>query len=72
MPYKRVGNKIFTKRTGNWNLKQTCSSAENAKKAMGLLQGIEHGNISKMASADEYFLGFYDAIKQVEVIKEFK
>ena len=37
MPYKRVGNKVMHEKSGKWSLKQTCSSAENAKKAIRLL-----------------------------------
>ena len=47
MPYKREGNKIYTKASGNWKLKQTCANVKNAIKAMGLLQGLEHGSIKK-------------------------
>lgn len=43
MPYKRVGKTIYSKSGGKWHVKQTCSSAEKAKGAMRLLQGIEHG-----------------------------
>lgn len=42
MPYKRVGRKIYSKRTGKWKLKQTATSTDNAKKAMRLLNMIEH------------------------------
>lgn len=42
MPYKRVGKTIMHKKDG-WSKKQTASSVENAKSAMNLLQGIEHG-----------------------------
>jgi len=47
MPYKRIGRKIFTKSGGNWKLKQTAKTLENAKKTMRLLQGLEKGNIKK-------------------------
>ena len=43
MPNKRVGRKILHKVGGRWKVKQVCSSVANAKKAMRLLRGIEHG-----------------------------
>jgi len=43
MPYKREGKKILHKKDGKWSVKQTASSVKNAKSAMRLLQGIEHG-----------------------------
>ena len=43
MPYKRVGRRIYTKRTGRWRLKQTARSVRNAKRTMGLLHGVERG-----------------------------
>lgn len=43
MPYKRVGKTIYHKKGGKWSVKQTASSVENAKSAMRLLQGVEHG-----------------------------
>ncbi len=43
MPYKRVGNKVFTKSSGNWKVKQTCKSTDNAKAAIRLLEMVEHG-----------------------------
>ena len=43
MPYKRVGKKILHKKGGKWTVKQVATSVENAKKAMRLLQGVEHG-----------------------------
>lgn len=43
MPYKRVGKKILHKKGGKWSVKQTAKTIENAKRAMRLLQGIEHG-----------------------------
>jgi len=47
MPYKRVGNIIYHYKNGKWSVKQTCSSAEKAKAALRLLQGLEHGTIKK-------------------------
>lgn len=47
MPYRREGNKIYSKASGKWKLKQTCTSIKNAIKALGLLQGLEHGSIKK-------------------------
>ena len=43
MPYKRKGKTIYTKSSGEWKKKQTCSSVENAKKALRLLYGVKHG-----------------------------
>lgn len=46
MPYKRLGTKIYTKASGTWKLKQTCKSIKNAKKALMLLEGLEHNTIT--------------------------
>jgi len=43
MPYKLVGKTIYTKSSGTWKKKQTCSSVANGKSALRLLRGIEHG-----------------------------
>jgi len=43
MPYKIEGNNVMHKKGGKWKVKQTCSSPENAKKAVRLLRGVEHG-----------------------------
>jgi len=43
MPYKRSGRVIYTKSSGEWRVKQRCTSPSNAIKAMRLLQMIEHG-----------------------------
>lgn len=43
MPFKRVGRTIYSKSGGKWHVKQVASSVDNAKAAMRLLQGIEHG-----------------------------
>jgi len=43
MPYKRIRKNIYTKRTGRWTIKQRCRNINNAKKALRLLRGIEHG-----------------------------
>ena len=45
MPYRRKGRIIETKSSGTWKKKQTCKSVANAKKAMLLLRGLEHGSI---------------------------
>lgn len=45
MPYKLAGKKIYTARNSGWELKQTCKSVKNAKKALSLLQGLESGSI---------------------------
>jgi len=47
MPYKRIGKRVYTKKTGRWRLKQTCRSVGNAKKALKLLRGLMHGTIKK-------------------------
>lgn len=47
MPYKRVGKVIYTKASGKWRVKQKCRTVGNAKKALRLLRGIEHGTIKK-------------------------
>jgi len=44
VPYKVIGNKVYHKKNGRWKVKQTCKSAANAKKAVNLLRGIEHGD----------------------------
>jgi len=43
MPYKLEGKKVMHKKGGEWKTKQVCSSPAAAKKAMRLLQGVEHG-----------------------------
>jgi hypothetical protein len=43
MPYKIQGSEILHFKQGKWSVKQKCSSPENAKKALRLLEGIEHG-----------------------------
>lgn len=47
MPYKVVGNKVMHQKGGKWSVKQTCTSPANAKSAMRLLQGIEHGMVPR-------------------------
>jgi len=42
-PYKIVGNNIYHYKNGKWSIKQRCKSSHNAKAALRLLQGIEHG-----------------------------
>ena len=44
MPYKIIGKNVMHKKGGKWTTKQRCLSEANAKAAMRLLQGIEHGN----------------------------
>lgn len=44
MPYKSVGKKVYTEKGGEWKLKQTCTSAENAQRAVRLLRGIKEGD----------------------------
>ncbi len=47
MPYKVEGKNLMHEVNGKWEVKQHCSSHENAVKAMGLLQGLEHGTIKR-------------------------
>lgn len=50
MPYKLIGRTIYTKSSGKWKKKQTCTTLENAKKAMRLLEAIEHGTLKQPRS----------------------
>jgi len=43
MPYKRKGSVVYHQKNGKWSIKQRTSSPANAKKAMNLLRGVEHG-----------------------------
>lgn len=43
MPYKRVGKTIYHKKGGKWVVKQRAKTVENAKKALRLLNAVEHG-----------------------------
>jgi len=43
MPYKRIGKTIYHKKDGKWKVKQVAGSVEKAKRALRLLQGVEHG-----------------------------
>ena len=45
MPYKVVGSDLYHEKGGKWSVKQHCSSPANAKAAMRLLEGLEHGSI---------------------------
>jgi hypothetical protein len=47
MPYKCEGKNLMHQKNGKWSIKQHCSSEENCKKAMGLLEGLESGSIKK-------------------------
>lgn len=47
MPYKVVGKNVMHYKGGKWTVKQHCSSVANAKGAIRLLQGLEHGTIKK-------------------------
>ena len=47
MPYKLKGSVIYHKKGGKWSIKQRCKSVSSAKKALMLLQGLEHGTITK-------------------------
>jgi len=44
MPYKVSGKSVLHKKDG-WSVKQTCRSEAAAKRAMRLLEGLEHGSI---------------------------
>ncbi len=46
-PYKCEGNKLMHKKDGKWSIKQVCTSHEKCVKAMGLLYGLESGDIKK-------------------------
>ena len=47
MPYKIIGSAVYHKKGGKWKVKQRCSSPANAKAAMRLLYGIEHGMVPR-------------------------
>ena len=42
MPYVRKGNRIYKKLNGKLELVQTCTSAENARKALNVRRAVEH------------------------------
>jgi len=43
MPYTRRGQDIYKKEGGSLRKVQHCTSVENAKKALNLRRGVEHG-----------------------------
>ena len=45
MPYKISGKQILHQKSGKWKVKQTATSVASAKKALGLLRGLEKGSI---------------------------
>ena len=45
MPYKRIGKVIYHLKGGKRSVKQKCESVANAKGALRLLNGLEHGTI---------------------------
>jgi len=47
MPYKVIGKSVYHKKGGKWTVKQKCKSPAAAKRAMGLLYGLETGSIKK-------------------------
>ena len=47
MPYKVEGKKVLHKVNGKWAIKQTCTSHENAVKAVGLLHMKGYGSKGK-------------------------
>lgn len=47
MPYKVIDSNVYHQKNGKWTIKQHCSSPANAKAAMRLLEGLEHGTIVK-------------------------
>jgi len=51
MPYKRIGKIVYTKSSGKWKKKQTCTSIANAKKALALLEDLEKKKPSKGKAA---------------------
>lgn len=53
MPYKIEGNKVMHFKNGKWSVKQTCSSAKNAKAAVRLLYGVEGGMKPKHHSCED-------------------
>ena len=46
-PYKVLGNKVMHQKGGKWSIKQTCKSNANAKAAVRLLRGVEHGMVPR-------------------------
>lgn len=47
MPYKVVGSKVMHQKGGKWSIKQRCTSPANAKAAVRLLRGVEHGMVPR-------------------------
>jgi hypothetical protein len=47
MPWIRKGKTIYKKAGGGLKKKQSCKSIPNAKKALKLLRGLEHGTIKR-------------------------
>lgn len=45
MPYRLRGKTILHLKGGKWSKKQTCKSVAAAKRALGLLHGLESGSI---------------------------
>jgi len=43
MPYKIVGQNVYHRKGGKWKIKQRCKSPEAAKRALRLLNAVEHG-----------------------------
>ena len=43
MPYKVSGSNVMHYKGGKWSVKQHCKSPANARAAIRLLQGVEHG-----------------------------
>ncbi len=43
MPYKIEGNRVMHYKGGKWTTKQVCKNNANAKAAVRLLRGVEHG-----------------------------
>ena len=41
MPYKRVGKIVYHKKAGRWSIKQKCTSTDNAKAVLRLLNNLE-------------------------------
>ena len=43
MPYKIVGQNVYHRKGGKWKIKQRCKSPEAVKRALRLLNAVEHG-----------------------------
>ncbi len=68
MPYEiRNGNEIWHFKDGKWSVKQKTDNAENAKKALRLLNAIENGydpDKAKLRSRAEETMSRYKKAKK--------